>query len=183
MLFVINTIWISFAWKGFQAVYILYLNKCAPVFQIVDKYFDPFLKLYVCVWTYLNENEVSVILLMSAVVFCLCTALRMLLRVRWTKSCTFLPVSLKDVQARHYDSQFFTITELTYSSLHEKIYTKQTNDRLSSSTAFFCVLPFSSYAQTPFTDIFLSSWFYFTLYINMIAVNGVICSCNPLVPS
>lgn len=58
-------------------------------------------------------------------------------------------------------------------------------NQFSLSTPNICVLPFASYAQTPFMSIFFFCRFLsvlLALYINMIAVNGVICSCNRFVP-
>lgn len=182
MLFAVNVTWISmasFAWKDSQAAY---LNSCAPVFQVVAESFDPFLKLYVWLCTYLNENEISVILFSDA---CMCASFQNVVESALDEILHLLPESLNDSQAQHYSSQSFIITELTHSSLHEKKKKTWTNKwkALFISTTFLYVLPFPSYAQTPFTDIFLSPQFYFALYIYTIAVNGVICSCNPLVPS
>lgn len=58
-------------------------------------------------------------------------------------------------------------------------------NQFSLSTPNICVLPFSCYARTPFISIFFCRFLsvLLALYINMIAVNGVICSCNRFVPS
>lgn len=60
---------------------------------------------------------------------------------------------------------------------------KQINDRLSSSTDFFVCASIFIICTNSIQWHFSISQFYFALYINTIAVNGVICSCNPLVPS
>lgn len=92
------------------------------MFQIVVDSCDPFLKLYVCLhiseWKWKSSHFVQ-----WCVHVCSC-----LLSIHLFWECCWecvgwnlAPSSLRRCQARHYTSQSFTITELTYSSLREKI--------------------------------------------------------------